>query len=217
MNSRWNAFKSRRRLLGRAFALGFPFALIGGAVGTFLLVGVSLILALSFQMSHRLLGQPLFSSPPTPPVGLQSLTDVIVGFLLFGLLIGGWLAAPLTIVIFPLLFIIFPDRKYSTLALVTLLSGVGGFASPYLASPRMLSHMFYRVNVAPAYNVIIDQTAHTIHVAKNPEKDYRCRLERSAAKLGLLGMTSALIIAPFYFFATRREARQHPSPDAGAR
>ena len=30
-------------------------------------------------------------------------------------------------------------------------------------------------------------------------------------------MTSALIIAPFYFFATRREARQHPSPDAGAR
>lgn len=56
-----------------------------------------------------------------------------LGFLLaYGTVIGSLFAAPATIGLFPLLYVIWPKRSWSAFGYVMILSTIGGFLSPFL-------------------------------------------------------------------------------------
>ena len=184
MSSRWTTFKLHRRAWRRSLGLGFAFAFLGGTVGACIFVLVTSIMT-------------------GPTLGILPVAFVAVPIL--GLTFGAGLAAPLTVVRFPLLYFLWPSRGYVGFFLVLTISGAGGFASPFVAYPSNLHSLIDRVYITTECNLTPDWVTRTIRETANPPKTCHYRFHQQGIRIGLLGMISALIITPFYYFATRRQ------------
>jgi hypothetical protein len=93
---------NRRRIVS-AFLKGVAITPLGGLIGT-------VIAVLTFR-----------------PTG-----DSLVFMMQYGTVIGSLFAAPATIGLFPVLYVIWPKRAWSTFIYVIGLSAFGGFFSPFL-------------------------------------------------------------------------------------